>query len=106
MCIRMVRIRKLSSPPMMLKNTLSGIVGTILCLGSSQVPHSSLTTSVTIDEIEGNRKIQTSGGRQISTIQEKLSVIQDEWNMVAVSVERISLILYIFSFFIIILAYV
>ena len=35
--IRMVRIRKLSSPPMVVRNTLSGLVGTVLCLGTSQV---------------------------------------------------------------------
>ena len=41
--IRMVRIRKLSSPPMVVKNTLSGVVGTVLCLGTSQV---SILTSI------------------------------------------------------------
>jgi len=105
--IRMVRIRKLSSPPMVVKNTLSGVVGTVLCLGTSQVPESYQSTSVTISELEGNRKMQSNGsGKQISPIQEKLSIIQEEWNMVAVAVERFSLFLYIFSFFIIVLAYV
>lgn len=37
LCIRMVRIRNLSGPPMMIKNALSGIIGVALCLGSSQV---------------------------------------------------------------------
>jgi hypothetical protein len=69
------------------------------------VSNTSHSTSVSLSEIEGNRKIENAGGRQISPIHEKLSVIQDEWNMVAVAVERICLILYILSFFIIILAY-
>ena len=72
-----------------------------------EVPESNQSTSVTISELEGNRKMQSSGsGKQISPVQEKLSIIQEEWNMVAVAVERLSLFLYIFSFFIIILAYV
>ena len=132
---------------MVLRNTLSGVVGTVLCLGTSQVSiltimiqtqvlvtifrasyiqinvtkkflfyivsilyevlESNQYTTVTISELEGNRKMQCNGsGKQISPIQEKLSIIQEEWNMVAVAVERLSLFLYIFSFFIIILAYV
>ena len=63
------------------------------------------STSVSLSEIEGNRKIESAGGRQISPIHEKLSVIQDEWNMLAVAVERVCVILYILSFGIITLAY-
>ena len=67
--------------------------------------NTSHSTSVSLSEIEGNRKIENAGGRQISPIHEKLSVIQDEWNMVAVAVERICLFLYILSFFIVTIAY-
>ena len=72
-----------------------------------QVPESDFSTLVTVNELEGSRKMQANGsGKQISPIEEKLMIIQDEWNMVATAVERTSLFLYVFSFFIIILAYV
>ena len=72
-----------------------------------QVPESDFPTSVTVNELEGSRKVQASGsGKQLSPIEEKLMIIQDEWNMVATAIERTSLFLYVFSFFIIILAYV
>ena len=55
-----------------------------------EVLESNLSTSVTISELDGNRKMQCNGsGKQISPIQEKLSIIQEEWNMVAVAVERL-----------------
>ena len=68
----------------------------------SSVGHS---TSENVDVIESNQKIPNAGETEISSVQEKLSIIQDEWNMVALGFDRICLLLYIFSFFIITIAY-
>lgn len=58
-----------------------------------------------MSEISSHRKIQVAGARQISPVNEKLAVILDEWNMVAVAIERVCLVIFICSFFIITLLY-
>jgi len=120
-CMSMAREKKYNSPPKFLKNTFSGFIGQILCLGNyyHQVSstHQRLTVELT-DMAESeqqqteqqNTDVEGSGhdmqARAISTFQDHQSYIMRDWVLVAAGLERLFFTVYALAFGVITAVYV